>query len=268
MFLSLYESFRKGSKFQSDLRRFILPVSNVSCLARRAQKAIYSLRSMQALESNGRKISRHASRFFTQPRVSTCYARTRHAQLHLQFPVIVNTYFPGKIFLTVKLKPEIFSQGVLIVNINLQGNVRKVGSARVARVGDPSIWDNFIPYKRGLSLFVHAGSRTYVFAQSFPLLFHCGSGEHFCFVCLVLDGRQINRLFRRVSLLCAFCLWIILQSKFFHPLILRKMAFYRVYISPYLSLPCSKELKSTYFAVFCVPLSMKHFGLLCLAAEQ
>lgn len=84
--------------------------------------------------------------------------------------------------MTVKLKPEIFSQGVLIVNNNLQRNVRKVGSARVARVGDPSICDNFSPYKRGLSLFVHAGSRTYVFVQSFPVLFHCGSGEHFCFV--------------------------------------------------------------------------------------
>ena len=54
-------------KFQSDLRRFILPVSNVSCLARLAQNAIHCLRSMQALESNGRKISGHASRFFTQP---------------------------------------------------------------------------------------------------------------------------------------------------------------------------------------------------------
>ena len=41
-------------------------------------------------------------------------------------------------------------------------------------------------YKQGLSLFVHASSRPYVFVQSFPVLFHCGSGEHFCFVCLVL----------------------------------------------------------------------------------
>lgn len=102
------------------------------------------------------------------------------------FQLLLNTYFLVKSLLTVKLKPKIFSQGVLIVNNNLQGNVRKVGLARVARVGDPSIWDNFSPYKRGLSLFVHAGSRTYVFAQSLPVLFHCGSGEHFCFVCLVL----------------------------------------------------------------------------------
>ena len=100
------------------------------------------------------------------------------------FQLLFNTYFLGESLLTVKLKPEIFSQGVSIVNNNLQGNVRKVGSARVARVGDLSIWDNFSPYKRGLSLFVHAGSRTYVFAQSFPALFHCGSGEHFCFDCL------------------------------------------------------------------------------------
>ena len=40
----------------------------------------------------------------------------------------------------------------------------------------PFNWDNFSPNKRGLSLFVQAGSRTYVFAQSFPVLFHCGSG--------------------------------------------------------------------------------------------
>ena len=31
-------------------------------------------------------------------------------------------------------------------------------------------------------------------------------------------------------MLCASCLWIILQSKFFHLLILRKIAFYRVYM--------------------------------------
>ena len=100
------------------------------------------------------------------------------------FQLLFNTYFLGESLLTVKLKPEIFSQGVSTVDNNLQGNVRKVGSARVARVGDLSIWDNFSPYKRGLCLFVHAGSRTYVFAQSFPVLFHCGSGEHFCFDCL------------------------------------------------------------------------------------
>ena len=50
-------------------------------------------------------------------------------------------------------------------------------------------------------------------------------------VCLSrFDGRQINRLFRRVSVLCAFCLWIILQSKFFHLIILRKIVFYGVYM--------------------------------------
>ena len=41
----------------------------------------------------------------------------------------------------------------------------------------------------------------------------------------------VNRAhLKRSSVLCAFCLWIILQSKFFHLLILRKIAFYRVYM--------------------------------------
>lgn len=31
-------------------------------------------------------------------------------------------------------------------------------------------------------------------------------------------------------MLCAFCLWIILQSKFFHLIILRKIVFYGVYM--------------------------------------
>ena len=52
---------------------------------------------------------------------------------------------------------------------------------------------------------------------------------------------------KRPSVLCAFCLWIILQSKFFHLLILRKIAFYRVYmgelkIYKYKYRPRSKEL--------------------------
>ena len=73
---------------------------------------------------------------------------------------------------------------------------------------------------------VHAGSRRYVFAQSSPVLFPCGSGEH-CLVLMV--GKSI---FYSVGFQCYvhFVCGLYYKVSFSFLLILRKIAFYRFYM--------------------------------------
>ena len=102
-------------KFQSDLGRFILPVSNVSCLARRAQNAIACV-ACRHLKVMGARY-RGMLPVFSRNRAWAPATRGRDIHSYISsFQLLLTTYFLGKSLLTVKLKPEIFSQGVLIVN--------------------------------------------------------------------------------------------------------------------------------------------------------
>ena len=100
-------------------------------------------------------------------------------------------------------------------NPKYRGFQKYANSASIVNIlpAGRSVWDNFSRINGAcLCSFTQAQVRMHLRKVS-PCYFIVAVVSTSVLI-VSFDGRQINRLFRRVSVLCAFCLWIILQSKF------------------------------------------------------